>query len=112
VSALLPSRSRESRSSINAGLAYGLNRMVGREAQPSPALGADRRVQLLRTRGGGGDHLFGFESGAALATVSCVADPRCADALVVRWVNASRGLVRTRAPPPEPAQLFPCLRRP
>ena len=54
-------------------------------------LGADRRQQLLRAGGGDGDRLFGFQSGAALATVVGVLVEVPVMLSVVRIVRASRG---------------------
>ena len=76
---------------FNAGLAYWLNRKLGVEwcvAGPSALIGAS---QLLRARRGDGDRLFGFQSGAALATVVGVLIEVPVMLSVVRIVSRSRG---------------------
>jgi ACR3 family arsenite transporter len=76
---------------FNAGLAYGLNRMVGEKhsvACPSALIGASNFFELAVAAA---ISLFGFESGAALATVVGVLIEVPLMLLVVRWVNASRG---------------------
>jgi ACR3 family arsenite transporter len=76
---------------FNAGLAYSLNRMVGEKhsvACPSALIGASNFFELAVAAA---ISLFGFESGAALATVVGVLIEVPLMLLVVRWVNASRG---------------------
>src|SRR5512134_3592140 len=75
---------------FNAGLAYGLNRMVGEKhsvACPSALIGASNFFELAVAAA---ISLFGFESGAALATVVGVLIEVPVMLLVVRWVNASK----------------------
>jgi ACR3 family arsenite transporter len=75
---------------FNAGLAYGLNRMLGEKhsvACPSALIGASNFFELAVAAA---ISLFGFESGAALATVVGVLIEVPLMLLVVRWVNASR----------------------
>jgi ACR3 family arsenite transporter len=75
---------------FNSGLAYWLNRKTGATLRRRP-VGPDRREQLLRAGRGRGHQLFGFESGAALATVVGVLIEVPVMLLVVRVVNRSRG---------------------
>ena len=75
---------------FNAGLAYGLNRWLGEKhsvACPSALIGASNFFELAVAAA---ISLFGFESGAALATVVGVLIEVPVMLLVVRWVNASR----------------------
>ena len=76
---------------FNAALAYGLNRMVGEKhsvACPSALIGASNFFELAVADA---ISLFGFESGAALATVVGVLIEVPVMLLVVRVVNASKG---------------------
>ena len=76
---------------FNAGLAYWLNRRLGEShtvAGPSALIGASNFFELAVAAA---ISLFGFESGAALATVVGVLIEVPAMLLVVRWVNASKG---------------------
>lgn len=76
---------------FNAGLAYWLNRRVGEAhnvACPSALIGASNFFELAVAAA---ISLFGFESGAALATVVGVLIEVPVMLLVVRWVNASKG---------------------
>ena len=76
---------------FNAGLAYWLNRRVGSEhcvAGPSALIGASNFFELAVAAA---ISLFGFESGAALATVVGVLIEVPVMLLVVRVVNATRG---------------------
>ncbi|CAN6484184.1 unnamed protein product [Victoria cruziana] len=76
---------------LNAGLAYWLNRRVGeshRVACPSALIGASNFFELAVAAA---ISLFGFHSGAALATVVGVLIEVPVMLLVVRWVNASKG---------------------
>jgi len=75
---------------FNAGLAYGLNRWLGEKhsvACPSALIGASNFFELAVAAA---ISLFGFDSGAALATVVGVLIEVPAMLLVVRWVNQSR----------------------
>jgi ACR3 family arsenite transporter len=75
---------------LNAGLAYGLNRWLGEKhsvACPSALIGASNFFELAVATA---ISLFGFESGAALATVVGVLIEVPVMLLVVRWVNSSR----------------------
>lgn len=75
---------------FNAGLAYGLNRAVGEQhtvAGPSALIGASNFFELAVAAA---ISLFGFQSGAALATVVGVLIEVPVMLLVVRWVNRSR----------------------
>jgi ACR3 family arsenite transporter len=75
---------------FNAGLAYGLNRWLGEKhnvACPSALIGASNFFELAVATA---ISLFGFESGAALATVVGVLIEVPVMLLVVRWVNSSR----------------------
>ena len=84
---------------FNAGLAYWLNRRLGEShsvACPSALIGASNFFELAVAAA---ISLFGFESGAALATVVGVLIEVPAMLLVVRWVNASKGwYARGQAP--------------
>ncbi|MBQ0957923.1 ACR3 family arsenite efflux transporter [Ideonella sp. 4Y11] len=76
---------------FNAGLAYGLNRWLGEAhcvAAPSCLIGASNFFELAVAAA---ISLFGFESGAALATVVGVLIEVPVMLLVVRWVNRSKG---------------------
>ena len=76
---------------FNAGLAYWLNRQLGEShavACPSALIGASNFFELAVAAA---ISLFGFESGAALATVVGVLIEVPAMLLVVRWANASKG---------------------
>ena len=76
---------------FNSGLAYGLNRLVGEKhsvAGPSALIGASNFFELAVAAA---ISLFGFESGAALATVVGVLIEVPVMLLVVRVVNASKG---------------------
>jgi ACR3 family arsenite transporter len=75
---------------FNAGLAYGLNRWLGEThnvACPSALIGASNFFELAVAAA---ISLFGFQSGAALATVVGVLIEVPLMLLVVRWVNRSR----------------------
>jgi arsenite transporter len=76
---------------FNAGLAYGLNRAVGeshRIACPSALIGASNFFELAVAAA---ISLFGFHSGAALATVVGVLIEVPVMLLVVHVVNRSKG---------------------
>jgi len=76
---------------FNAGLAYWLNRQVGERheiACPSALIGASNFFELAVAAA---ISLFGFQSGAALATVVGVLIEVPVMLLVVRVVNRSRG---------------------
>ncbi|MDP3512625.1 MAG: ACR3 family arsenite efflux transporter [Sulfuritalea sp.] len=76
---------------FNSALAYWLNRAVGEKhnvACPSALIGASNFFELAVAAA---ISLFGFESGAALATVVGVLIEVPAMLLVVRVVNASKG---------------------
>jgi ACR3 family arsenite transporter len=76
---------------FNSALAYWLNRLVGEKhniACPSALIGASNFFELAVAAAIG---LFGFESGAALATVVGVLIEVPVMLLVVRVVNASKG---------------------
>jgi ACR3 family arsenite transporter len=76
---------------FNSGLAYWLNRRVGEShdvACPSALIGASNFFELAVAAA---ISLFGFESGAALATVVGVLIEVPVMLLVVRIVNRSRG---------------------
>ncbi len=76
---------------FNAGLAYLLNRMTGEAhcvAAPSALIGASNFFELAVAAA---ISLFGFESGAALATVVGVLIEVPVMLSVVRIVNASKG---------------------
>jgi len=75
---------------VNSGLAYLLNRQVGSAhcvAAPSALIGASNFFELAVATAIG---LFGFESGAALATVVGVLVEVPVMLSVVRFVNATR----------------------
>ena len=79
---------------FNSGLAYLLNRRLGVAhcvAGPSALIGASNFFELAVAAA---ISLFGFESGAALATVVGVLIEVPVMLLVVRVVNSSQGLVR------------------
>jgi len=76
---------------FNAALAYGLNRMAGEKhavACPSALIGASNFFELAVATA---ISLFGFESGAALATVVGVLIEVPVMLLVVKAANASKG---------------------
>jgi ACR3 family arsenite transporter len=76
---------------FNSGAAYWLNRMVGEKhniACPSALIGASNFFELAVAAA---ISLFGFHSGAALATVVGVLIEVPVMLLVVRIVNSSRG---------------------
>jgi ACR3 family arsenite transporter len=76
---------------FNAGLAYGLNRRLGEShsvACPSALIGASNFFELAVAAA---ISLFGFESGAALATVVGVLIEVPVMLLVVKIVNDSKG---------------------
>ena len=75
---------------FNSALAYGLNRLLGEKhcvAGPSALIGASNFFELAVAAAIG---LFGFESGAALATVVGVLIEVPVMLLVVKVVNASK----------------------
>ena len=75
---------------FNSGLAYWLNRRMGEKhsvACPSALIGASNFFELAVAAA---ISLFGFNSGAALATVVGVLIEVPVMLLVVRWVNASK----------------------
>ena len=75
---------------FNSGLAYWLNRRLGVAhciAAPSALIGASNFFELAVAAA---ISLFGFQSGAALATVVGVLIEVPVMLLVVRWVNASK----------------------
>ncbi len=81
---------------FNASLAYGLNRLVGEKhniACPSALIGASNFFELAVAAA---ISLFGFHSGAALATVVGVLIEVPVMLLVVRLVNASQGWYEAR----------------
>jgi len=76
---------------FNSGLAYWLNRRLGEShavACPSTLIGASNFFELAVAAA---ISLFGFDSGAALATVVGVLIEVPVMLLIVRWVNASKG---------------------
>ena len=76
---------------FNSALAYGLNRKLGEKhnvACPSALIGASNFFELAVAAA---ISLFGFESGAALATVVGVLIEVPVMLLVVKWVNATKG---------------------
>lgn len=76
---------------FNSALAYGLNRAAGEKhavACPSALIGASNFFELAVATA---ISLFGFESGAALATVVGVLIEVPVMLLVVKFVNASKG---------------------
>ena len=81
---------------LNSGLAYVLNRWAGEQhcvACPSALIGASNFFELAVAAA---ISLFGFQSGAALATVVGVLIEVPAMLLVVRWVNRSKGWYESR----------------
>ena len=81
---------------FNSGLAYWLNRTVGEKhsiAGPSALIGASNFFELAVAAA---ISLFGFESGAALATVVGVLIEVPVMLLVVRVVNQSKGWYERR----------------
>ncbi len=81
---------------FNAALAYWLNRVVGEKhniACPSALIGASNFFELAVAAA---ISLFGFESGAALATVVGVLIEVPVMLLVVKVVNGSRGWYEAR----------------
>ena len=75
----------------SSALAYGLNRRLGEShdvACPSALIGASNFFELAVAAA---ISLFGFESGAVLATVVGVLIEVPVMLLVVRWVNRSKG---------------------
>jgi len=84
---------------LNAGLAYGLNRMVGEShevAGPSALIGASNFFELAVAAA---ISLFGLTSGAALATVVGVLIEVPVMLSVVAIVNRSRGWYQRRPAP-------------
>jgi ACR3 family arsenite transporter len=82
---------------FNSALAYWLNRQVGEKhniACPSALIGASNFFELAVAAA---ISLFGFESGAALATVVGVLIEVPAMLLVVRVVNSTRGWYAAKA---------------
>jgi ACR3 family arsenite transporter len=83
---------------FNAALAYGLNRRLGEShsvACPSALIGASNFFELAVAAA---ISLFGFESGAALATVVGVLIEVPVMLLVVKIVNSSKGWYERGAP--------------
>ena len=81
---------------FNSGLAYWLNRKMGEKhsvAGPSALIGASNFFELAVAAA---ISLFGFESGAALATVVGVLIEVPVMLVVVRWVNASKAWYERR----------------
>ena len=81
---------------FNSGLAYVLNRWAGEQhcvACPSALIGASNFFELAVAAA---ISLFGFQSGAALATVVGVLVEVPAMLLVVRWVNRSKNWYESR----------------
>jgi ACR3 family arsenite transporter len=81
---------------FNSALAYWLNRRVGEQhsvACPSALIGASNFFELAVAAA---ISLFGFESGAALATVVGVLIEVPVMLLVVRVVNRSKGWYEQR----------------
>jgi ACR3 family arsenite transporter len=75
---------------FNSALAYGLNRKLGEShsvACPSALIGASNFFELAVAAA---ISLFGFQSGAALATVVGVLIEVPVMLLVVRWVNSTK----------------------
>ncbi len=82
---------------FNSALAYGLNRALGEThsvACPSALIGASNFFELAVAAA---ISLFGFQSGAALATVVGVLIEVPVMLLVVKVVNASKGWYEQRA---------------
>ncbi|MEK8052671.1 ACR3 family arsenite efflux transporter [Ideonella sp. DXS22W] len=89
---------------FNAGLAYWLNRRVGEShavACPSALIGASNFFELAVAAA---ISLYGFHSGAALATVVGVLIEVPVMLLVVRWVNRSKGWYEAGAQACAPAR--------
>jgi ACR3 family arsenite transporter len=87
---------------FNAGLAYLLNRMVGEQhcvAGPSALIGASNFFELAVAAA---ISLFGFQSGAALATVVGVLIEVPVMLTVVWIVNRSKGWYEGESPHPAP----------
>jgi ACR3 family arsenite transporter len=87
---------------FNSGLAYWLNRKVGEKhsvACPSALIGASNFFELAVAAA---ISLFGFESGAALATVVGVMIEVPVMLVVVKIVNASKSWYETGSPRPGP----------
>ena len=85
---------------LNAGLAYGLNRSLGEAhsvACPSALIGASNFFELAVVAA---ISLFGFDSGAALATVVGVLIEVPLMLLVVKVVNRSKGWYERGSAPP------------
>jgi ACR3 family arsenite transporter len=83
---------------FNSGLAYWLNRLAGEKhsvACPSALIGASNFFELAVAAA---ISLFGFESGAALATVVGVLIEVPVMLLVVRFVNASKAWYEAALP--------------
>ncbi len=83
---------------FNSALAYGLNRALGEKhniACPSALIGASNFFELAVAAA---ISLFGFESGAALATVVGVLIEVPVMLLVVKVVNSTRGWYEARQP--------------
>ena len=90
---------------FNSALAYWLNRRLGEShsvAGPSALIGASNFFELAVAAA---ISLFGFESGAALATVVGVLIEVPVMLLVVRAVNASKGWYERGLPPPATAAM-------
>lgn len=82
---------------FNSGLAYWLNRMAGEKhnvACPSALIGASNFFELAVAAA---ISLFGFQSGAALATVVGVLVEVPVMLMVVRWVNRSKDWYERKA---------------
>ena len=82
---------------FNSGLAYWLNRLAGEKhnvACPSALIGASNFFELAVAAA---ISLFGFKSGAALATVVGVLLEVPVMLLVVRWVNRSKDWYERKA---------------
>ena len=82
---------------FNSGLAYWLNRLAGEKhnvACPSALIGASNFFELAVAAA---ISLFGFKSGAALATVVGVLVEVPVMLLVVRWVNRSKDWYERKA---------------
>ena len=87
---------------FNSSLAYWLNRVVGEKhsvACPSALIGASNFFELAVAAA---ISLFGFESGAALATVVGVLIEVPVMLLVVKVVNSSKGWYEARQPLHQP----------
>jgi ACR3 family arsenite transporter len=82
---------------FNSALAYGLNRLLGEKhnvACPSALIGASNFFELAVAAA---ISLFGFHSGAALATVVGVLIEVPVMLLVVKWVNQSKDWYERKA---------------